>query len=48
MRVVVVGAGAVGRAIAENLEDSHDVVVVDRDEGVVEELTYEHNVLALR
>ncbi|WP_290813591.1 Trk system potassium transporter TrkA, partial [Halovivax sp.] len=40
--------GAVGRAIAENLEDSHDVVVVDRDEGVVEELTYEHNVLALR
>ena len=48
MRVVVVGAGAVGRAIAENLEDSHDVVVVDRDRDTVEELTYSLDVLALR
>ena len=48
MRVVVVGAGAVGRSIAENLEDSHDVVVVDRDREIVEDLTYSLDVLALR
>ncbi len=44
---MIVGAGAVGRAIAENLEDGHDVVVVDREEDVVEELTYELDVLAI-
>ncbi|SFB97153.1 trk system potassium uptake protein TrkA [Halobiforma haloterrestris] len=48
MRVVIVGAGEVGRTIAHNLEESHDVVVVDRDPDVVEELTYSRDVLALR
>ncbi|ARS91880.1 Trk system potassium transporter TrkA [Natrarchaeobaculum aegyptiacum] len=48
MRVIVVGAGEVGRAIATNLEQSHDVVVIDRNEETVEELTYSLDVLALR
>ncbi|RKD94689.1 Trk system potassium transporter TrkA [Halopiger aswanensis] len=47
MRVVIIGAGDVGRAIAANLEASHEVVVVDRDGDVVEELTYSLDVLAL-
>ncbi|ELZ08460.1 potassium transporter peripheral membrane component [Halovivax asiaticus JCM 14624] len=47
MRVVIVGAGAVGRTIAENLADGHDVIVVDQDEDIVEELTYEHDVLSI-
>ncbi|WIV66844.1 Trk system potassium transporter TrkA [Natrialbaceae archaeon AArc-T1-2] len=47
MRVVVVGAGEVGRSIAANLEGSHDVVVVDRDAETVEELTYSLDVLAI-
>lgn len=47
MRVVIVGAGEVGRAIARNLESSHEVVVIDRDSAIVEELTYSHDVLAL-
>ncbi len=36
MHVIVVGAGAVGQAIAANLEDSHDVVVIDPDSDIVE------------
>ncbi len=45
--MIVVGAGEVGRTIAANLEDSHDVVVVDQDSGVVEDLTYSLDVLAI-
>ncbi|MWV38910.1 Trk system potassium transporter TrkA [Natrialba sp. INN-245] len=48
MRVIVVGAGAVGQAIAANLEDSHDVVVIDPDSDIVEKLNYSHDVLAVR
>ncbi|NGM69485.1 Trk system potassium transporter TrkA [Natronolimnobius sp. AArcel1] len=48
MHVVIVGAGDVGQAIASNLEDSHDVVVIDQDQDVVEELTYSMDVLALQ
>ncbi|MFP8952710.1 Trk system potassium transporter TrkA [Natrialbaceae archaeon A-arb3/5] len=48
MRVVVVGAGEVGRSIAANLDQSHDVVVIDRDSEIVEELTYSLDVLAIR
>ncbi|MFC4543731.1 Trk system potassium transporter TrkA [Halosolutus amylolyticus] len=47
MRVIVVGAGEVGRTIAANLEDSHDVVIVDQDGDVVDELTYSLDVLAV-
>ncbi len=48
MHVLIVGAGEVGRSIAANLEQSHDVVVVDRDRDTVEELTYDLDVLALQ
>ncbi|OVE84393.1 Trk system potassium transporter TrkA [Natronolimnobius baerhuensis] len=47
MHVIIVGAGDVGQAIASNLEDSHDVVVIDRNQEIVEELTYSMDVLAL-
>ncbi|WP_226010383.1 Trk system potassium transporter TrkA [Halomicrobium salinisoli] len=47
MRVVVIGAGEVGRSIAANLADAHDVVVVERDGDLVEELTYSLDVLAV-
>ncbi|WP_255190613.1 Trk system potassium transporter TrkA [Natronobeatus ordinarius] len=47
MYVIVVGAGEVGRSIATNLEDSHEVVIVDRDGDLVEELTYTLDVLAI-
>ncbi|MCU4742601.1 Trk system potassium transporter TrkA [Natronoglomus mannanivorans] len=48
MRVIIVGAGEVGRSIASNLEQSHDVVVIDRNPDVVEGLTYSLDVLALQ
>ncbi len=48
MRVVIVGAGEVGRTIAHNLEQSHDVVVIDRDPTIIEEVTYSHDVLAIQ
>lgn len=47
MYVIVVGAGEVGRTIATNLQDSHDVAIVDRDGQLVEELTYELDVLTV-
>jgi len=47
VRVIVVGAGEVGRTIAANLEDSHEVVIVDRDSTIIEELTYSLDVLAV-
>jgi trk system potassium uptake protein TrkA len=47
VRVIVVGAGEVGRSIAANLADSHEVVVVERDPEIVEELTYAVDVLSL-
>lgn len=47
MRVIVVGAGEVGRTIAANLANSHDVAVVDQDADLVEELTYSMEVLAV-
>jgi len=48
VRVIVVGAGEVGTSIAENLADTHDVVVVERDPSVVEELTYSVDVLPVQ
>ncbi len=47
MRVVIVGAGEVGNAIATNLEDAHEVVVIDCDREIIEDLTYSLDVLAL-
>ena len=47
MRVVIIGAGRVGTAIADSLDDSHDVVLVDIDEARTEELTYQLDVMTL-
>jgi trk system potassium uptake protein TrkA len=46
--VIVVGAGQVGSSIAADLADTHDIVVVDRDDDRVEELTYSLDVLAIQ
>ncbi|MGQ3413302.1 Trk system potassium transporter TrkA [Natrinema sp. LN54] len=48
MYVIIVGAGEVGRSIAANLEDGHNVAVIDRDADLVEELTYSLDVLTIR
>lgn len=48
MRVIVIGAGQVGESIASDLDDNHEVVVVERDPERVEELTYELDVLAVQ
>ncbi len=47
MRITVIGAGEVGRAIAATLADLHEVVVVDCDERIVDELAYAYDVLAV-
>jgi len=47
VRVVIVGAGEVGRSIASNLEGTHDVVVIDTDAAVIDDLTYSMDVLPL-
>lgn len=47
MRVIIVGAGQVGRSIAANLQDTHDVVVIDKDNALVDDLTYSLDVLAI-
>ena len=47
MHVVIIGAGEVGTSIADSLDGSHDVVVIDVDEARAEELTYELDVMTL-
>jgi trk system potassium uptake protein TrkA len=47
VRVVIVGAGQVGSSIAADLDDSHEVVVVDRDPERTEELNYSADVLGV-
>lgn len=47
MRVVIIGAGEVGTAIASNLAGEHDVVVIELDEERAEQLKYELDVLTL-
>ncbi|PSP18510.1 Trk system potassium transporter TrkA [Halobacteriales archaeon QH_10_67_13] len=47
MRVIIVGAGQVGTAIAGDLAGDHDVVVIDTDESRVDELQYEYDVLTV-
>ena len=47
MQVVIVGAGEVGSSIAASLADSHDVVVIDNDASLVDDLTYDQDVLAI-
>ncbi|MFC7114191.1 Trk system potassium transporter TrkA [Natronoarchaeum sp. GCM10025703] len=48
MRVIIVGAGEVGQSIAQNLSETHDVVVIERDEGLVDDLTYEIDALVIQ
>lgn len=45
--MIVVGAGEVGASIAENLSDTHEVVIVDQDPDRVDALTYSLDVLAV-
>ena len=47
MHVVIIGAGAVGTSIADSLDDTHDVVVVDIDESRAEDLKYDLDVMTL-
>src|SRR5829696_7803128 len=44
MRIVVVGAGHVGRALVEALCDDHDLVVVDADDDRLATLRERHDV----
>ena len=47
MNVIIVGAGQVGSSIAADLADEHEVIVVDRDAGRVEQLNYSLDVLGV-
>ncbi|UIO98478.1 Trk system potassium transporter TrkA [Halobaculum sp. CBA1158] len=47
MRVVIIGAGQVGESIAADLEDGHEVVIVERDADRCDELTYSLDVLTI-
>jgi trk system potassium uptake protein TrkA len=47
MNVVIIGAGEVGTAIAEDLADDHDVVVIDKDANRAENLQYQLDVLTM-
>lgn len=48
MRVIIIGAGQVGESIAADLEDTHEVVIVERNPQRVEELNYSLDVLAVQ
>ncbi|SDK68623.1 Trk system potassium transporter TrkA [Natronorubrum texcoconense] len=48
MYVLIVGAGQVGKMIASNLQDSHDVAVVERDSEIAEEISYSYDVLSVQ
>lgn len=45
MRIIIAGAGRVGRRVAAELDDRHDVVLVDNDANRIDGLGYELNVL---
>ncbi|ELZ91518.1 potassium transporter peripheral membrane component [Haloferax mucosum ATCC BAA-1512] len=47
MRVIIIGAGQVGSSIAADLDNSHEVVIIDCDPERVDELNYSLDVLAL-
>ena len=39
MKIIIIGAGKVGRSLAERLSsESHDVTVVDIDKAVIEDI----------
>ncbi|WP_135662636.1 Trk system potassium transporter TrkA [Halorhabdus rudnickae] len=45
MRVIIAGAGQVGRRVAAKLDGAHDVVVIDTDADRIDSLGYELDVL---
>ncbi|XVH30921.1 Trk system potassium transporter TrkA [Haloferacaceae archaeon DSL9] len=47
MRVIIIGAGQVGESIADDLDATHDVIVVERNPDRAEELAYAHDVLTV-
>ena len=47
MRVIIAGAGQVGRRVAAKLDATHDVVVIDTDADRVDGLGYELDVLTV-
>ncbi len=48
MKVIVVGAGKVGRKIVEQLSPICDVVVIDRNQEIIDYLNYTYDVIAIR
>ena len=47
MKILVVGAGQVGRAVAVELAQYHDIVVVDEDNSRLDKLRFDADVLTL-
>jgi len=47
VHVIIVGAGQVGSSIADDLDDAHDVVVIERDPARAQDLNYSLDVLAV-
>ncbi len=47
MQILIIGAGQVGRSIANDLDQSHEIVVVERDADRCEQLKYELDVLTV-
>jgi len=47
MRVIIAGAGQVGRRVAAKLDAAHDVVVIDTDADRIDGLGYELDVLTV-
>ena len=47
MRIVVIGAGHVGRTVVEALHDEHEVIVIDLDAANVAALSYRFDVHAV-
>ena len=48
MKVIIVGAGEVGRVSAETIANIHDVLVIERDETVLNILKSRLNVSTLK
>ena len=47
MHIIIIGAGVVGQTLAENLDNSHEIVVIDQDEDLVKTISYELDVLTI-
>ena len=48
MQIIIVGDGKVGYALAEQLSDAHDVVVVDRNDGALQKAAESLDVMCVR